>query len=461
MQDKGFLNQMMSIGRKIKTALSLFRVKALEMVRFDSSTLSTLLFVYYHMLITIFRYTKRRKLEFAYLGNVFRHIPTEAARSYANRNLTRWLDSQEKDQFVREIDSLRHISISETIRLAETVRSMQRPFDSRLIILAPPRGDTRGVLLVKFTENFKYIRQVFNIDRLQEKYLLIFEPSFAGYFDHDVLTLLSLKEPSLIEASEPVDFDFIRSLRQGLTPIDLGANNWVDPRTFHELNGQEKDFDIVMPATWADFKRHHFLFSCIKKAQLREKLRVALVGVPWGGTLQNIESQAQFYGVQNQIKVFEGISQYELNNIFNRSKATLILSKKEGVNKAIIESMHANTPAFLLQGFNYGHNYSYMNEMTGGFIQPAMLPDFLDSVVSSWNTENWSPRKWVLQNMSAIVSTRRLRDYIVEYSLTNRVAVNSEIVVRVNNPDCDYMESENWDRFEAQYSKLTDYLQVA
>lgn len=68
----------------------------------------------------------------------------------------------------------------------------------------------------------------------------------------------------------------------------------------------------------------------------------------------------------------------------------ILLSLKEGSNRAIFEGFFANTPAIVLKS-NIGVNKSYINEQTGRLIREDELPEALVEFRSSFS--RYSPRK--------------------------------------------------------------------
>lgn len=441
--------------RSMRIWARITRQKLLEFIRFESKAASALIFLGYCSEFALRRAVQGEAQALRVAGKMFRHAQLEPCRRFAAHLLVRCLRQRGAATVGLEMHSLTRIDAATAARLRESVVRAQRPFDRRLLILSPPRRGERGVMLVKFTENFKYLPVVFSLERLMEKYLLVLEPSFAGYFDEDLLCLMGTRSPILVQASEKVDHAFLSEIRAGLVPVDLGANCWVDDRVFFPVPECERKYDVIVVALWADFKRHYHLFEALSRLPPERTLKVALVGTPWPRTRAEIEELARYYGVMRHLQFFETLSQPELNRLLSQSKVALLLSRKEGFNKSIVEAMHANVPAFLLQGFNYGYRYPYINDLTGGFVAGKRLSQFLSGLDAMLQTAKFSPAVWVRQHMSAETSTKTLAESLRNLESSHHIRVNKEIVRKVNNPDCDYYDPRDWQRLAPYYRDLS------
>jgi glycosyltransferase involved in cell wall biosynthesis len=102
--------------------------------------------------------------------------------------------------------------------------------------------------------------------------------------------------------------------------------------------------------------------------------------------------------VQDQLECHEGLSQDEVNHHLNRAKVNIIWSRKEGVNRSIVEGMFAGVPCILRTGFNYGYHYPYINGATGCYSSEEDLPDTLVRMIDTHGT--YSSREWVMTHMS-------------------------------------------------------------
>ena len=431
--------------------------KIMELFRYDSKILSFMIFLVYITCYMVAKLTKGQFKALIFAGRIFRHINSEFARNFAQSKLTSTIKRYGVQKVGEEMRKIVKNNINNEIknRLKTSVIKGEIPlFDKRLIILSPFVNGKKGVILIKYTEYFKYFIDIFNVKKISKNYVLIIEPSWSGYFDEDILCLLFKDIPIIIEALEPIDSNFIESLKANFYPVDIGSNCWVNPNVFFPIPKAKKKYDVIMVGLWADVKRHYHLFEALSKC--RRKLKVALVGQPWPKTLDEIKAEARYYGVIDQIEFFENISQSQLNILFNQSKCALLLSKKEGFNKSIVEAMYANTPAFILEGFNYGYRYPFINEKTGGFIKPNELTNFLENLDKI--LIGFEPAKWIKKYVSPEISTEKFIEVLREIEMKEKIIINKNLAVKVNSPDLDYLEPEIWEKMKSYYKQLKCYL---
>jgi len=187
-------------------------------------------------------------------------------------------------------------------------------------------------------------------------------------------------------------------------------------------------------------------------------MRVALVGKPWNKTLEDLKGEAAHYGVLHMIDFFEDLSQKKINELLNHSRCLFLLSKKEGFNKAIIEAMYADIPVFILEGFNYGFAYPFINENTGGFINPRELALFIRHIDDTLSRGAYSPRKWIESHISAKSSTDELVNMLHQLEKLYSIRVNKELLVKINTPEMDYYDNKAWNTVKPSMDDMKKYL---
>lgn len=440
--------------------LAIAKRKLLEFVRFDSRGAAFILFLFYFSWFSFSRIKGNNQESLSIAGRMFRHVNFEWARKYATNVLLKSIKKSGLDQVARHCRVRSNTGEKVAQRLRSSILEAARPFDERLIILSPPDENQKGVMLIKFTRYFPSLPMVFDMERLGKDYVLVLEPSGAGYFDECLLCLLAEKIVIVVQASEPVDQDFLQKINSNFFIADLGANCWVDPRRFYSIDGVKKEFDMAVVSIWADFKRHYRLFEALSQSKSKNTRKIALIGKPYPLSIERIKEIAYYYSVGNLIHYFENITQDQVNSILNKSKIHILLSKKEGFNKATIEAMYANIPSFLIEGHNFGYTYPFINEQTGGFIKDSELPQFIDNLDNMLNYNDFSPREWVMQNMSPQLSTQKLIDTLSNVEKERGVMINKVLRVKVNNPNCDYYDNDTWRELAVYYRDLKQYLRV-
>jgi glycosyltransferase involved in cell wall biosynthesis len=332
---------------------------------------------------------------------------------------------------------------------------------SMAIVLKSASANERGVICLRYSYTFPLFSRLFDIERLAKCYRLVLEPSWSGYCNMDILCYSQIVAPVFVQAYEPRDAQFITCLSSNLVSVPLSANWWVDHRIFRPLSNMAKDTDIIMVAGWGDFKRHHRFFRALKKLRERNRVvKVILIGYPMGRTKDDIFQAAEYYGVSDQVEAYEWISQQEVNVLLNRSKVNVIWSRREGVNRAIIEGMFAGVPCILREGFNYGYPYPYINSETGCFSAEEELPDKLLWMIE--NHHQFAPRDWVIKHMSCQRATEILSEEIKGTALKSGEAWTGDLAVKVNGlHGMSYWDDKDLRRFESDYQFLASTIRDA
>jgi len=274
---------------------------------------------------------------------------------------------------------------------------------TRILVVKAARAGERGVLIVDYSNVFPILAGKFDLHAIAERYTIVLEPSWTGLSQPDVMLFTRLKQRVFVQTMEPRDREFIEALGANLTVVPIAANWWVDPRTLPDPP-PTRDIDVIMVASWADWKRHWRFFRAL--AALRKRghtFKVALVGYNYGWTRQDIEAQAEHYGIRDQVEIFERISTEEVWKLLLRSKIHVLWSRREGSNRAIIEAMTADVPVIVREGLSFGFKYPYINEKTGRFVRDGELADAMLDMITS--RQRYAPREWIVQNMTCHTAT--------------------------------------------------------
>jgi hypothetical protein len=332
------------------------------------------------------------------------------------------------------------------------LQSPSQLLGSSVMVLKSPGPNEKGVVLANYSYVFPLFAKLFDLERIFEKYYIVLEPSWSGYCDLDLLCYSYATSPVFVESIEPRDTDFVRAINANFVPVPTAANWWIDHRIFRPLPEVGKDVDVIMVAGWGRYKRHHRLFAALRQLRSRGmKLKTSLVGYPLEMTKEDIAREAMQTGVFDQIELHEWLSPAEVNHQLNRAKVNLLWSRREGVNRAIVEGMLAGVPCIVREGFNYGCHYPHINPQTGCYSTERQLPETLAQMCE--NYRDFRSRQWVIDNMSCQRGTELMGAAIKNVALSAGGNWTKELVVKINalhgisywNPDDARFFAEDYD----------------
>jgi len=427
----------------------IFLAKVKDFLFFGTGLIPKLLLSAIFGAALVFRFFGDRRRAFKLFSKVHR---SGAVPQYSKAS-EEWLrglsTTEQKEAF--------HLDGKELLRNPSATKFSGNPttlLGTHCICLKSYQPGERGVLNILYSEVLALFPTLFDLEQIEKRYTIVLEPTWSGYFDSPVLQYQSLKSKVMVQAFEPNDYQFCERLRSNLVPVKVSNNSWISEQIFHPLQGVSKDFDIVMNAAWADYKRHAAFLSAVKKvAQNGVLLRIALAGYPAGRSKEHIQALAKHFGVEHQIEFFEHLKPTEVNQLFNRSKLQVLWSLKEGVNRSIIEGLMADVPLILHQGFNYGYAYPYINSATGQFASEESLPVVILDMLK--NLSRYSPRKWTTENFSCQKNNQILNEALKSCALAAGEPWTRDIVCKVNlHLTQDYYHAEERNLFDADYDYL-------
>lgn len=346
------------------------------------------------------------------------------------------------------------VGVDGTSRQASADPDLGRFFGNRLLVLkAPEANREKGVLLVMFSEMIRALTSATNLPRLLQDYTLVFEPSWSGYCHPDLLQFIPFDKPIFVLAAEANDFAFLQRLGSNLIPVDLGPCDWVDPRVAEPYLSATKEFDIVMNSNWASWKRHYVLFRMLAKAR-HQRFTAVLIGGPWGGKVEaDIKNLAHFFGVADRVVLMERLSYEKVMDVTCRSKVSVLLSLKEGSNRAIAESIFCDVPVVVLSNHVGGIKKNVVPE-TGLLTEERHL----ESAISTLLDGNVRPRRWGLQNISCFTSSTKLNSVLRQHALQRGEPWTRDIAGRSNSPESKYIHETDAERLDSWNKKLRSYL---
>ncbi len=348
------------------------------------------------------------------------------------------------------------------VRLRKPSRSHDAERQGNLMVLkaADPSTGERGVLLVMYTHGLRELPAVFDLAALAGHYRIVIEPSWWGYQDAGLLLYHGSDLDGIVLAQRGEDYDYIRDHGYNLRPLRLGAGDWVDPVLFRPREDGERPHDLVMVAAWDPFKRHAVLFEALAAIRRRHgrRLRIALVGYPLGWDRARIEALAGRHGVLEDCTLFESVPPEVVASVVGGARAFVLLSRREGANRALYESLFCNTPVLVPSGHR-GVNLDHVNAATGLLFEERDLAQAILAVVEGG--QRFHPREWALAHTGWERSTHTLNDALRELALRWREPWTRDIAGRRNAPNLRYARAGLYREFETEYTALSRWLRPA
>ncbi len=318
-----------------------------------------------------------------------------------------------------------------------------------LIVLKVPTATERGVVLLKYTPHFQTFLVNFDLKRVCEKFSIVLEPSWYPYpepFWAQFICRSTLVMCQTISHTAAAD---MRDCKLPIVPVAIGAQDWVNPDVFFPIPGIKKDFDVVMIASFMKLKRHDVLFRAMQR--MRPRIKVALIGRTWGRDRTQFEKQVSDAGVGDDVTIFQGLKGPEINEVLNRSKINVLLSKMEGGNVALMEAMAAGVPAVVYKDI-IGPRLSDINEETGLLAADEDLHHVLQQAIEGH--ARFRPREWFLRNTGPLNATRVLDAALREATTQRGETYSSSIVPKENRLGLCYVDPEGQRRMEGGWREL-------
>lgn len=327
-------------------------------------------------------------------------------------------------------------------------------FDGHAIVLKSPGPNEKGVIYFFYSYTYPLFLRLYRAEEIAERYRIVLEPSWSGFCDLNILCLNQLGEKIVVGYGERRDAQLLQHVSSQFIPCDFTGNTWIDTHTFCPLAGARKDIDLIVNAAWAWYKRHWAIFKVLSKLKDRGIiLRTALVGYPADMKLDEVKRLASLFGVVDQIEFHERITTKEVNALYNRSRISLLWSRREGSGRALPEGMAAGVPCISRQGFNYGEPQAFVNELSGKYSSEAQLPDTLVEMLK--DVDRYQPRAWVVENMTPEVSTSKLNALLKSIAENSGEDWRCDIAIKISTLNgLEYSIADEADRFSADYTFL-------
>jgi glycosyltransferase involved in cell wall biosynthesis len=211
----------------------------------------------------------------------------------------------------------------------------------------------------------------------------------------------------IVEAQSRPDFESLEGLASNLVPSRLGAGDWADPALFAPRPGTARAYDVAMVAAWDPLKRHKLLLDVLARLERRGRvLRTVLIGYAWTWKREKVERLVRSRGLQDHVTILEKIPHPEVARTLADARVSVLLSKREGANRAIYESWFCDTPTVVYR-HHRGVNLDHAGEPRAGLLaDDRELEQALLDVVDG--RKAFAPRAWALEHTGCHVALGRL-----------------------------------------------------
>ena len=292
-----------------------------------------------------------------------------------------------------------------------SIRSSRPQLTRSILLKAPGPDGSKGVLALYFEYNlFRLLEGVDDLASFQRDFDLVLCASWSPT-DFSLLThaLNRLSGPLFVQPANYSDVEKIEAFDPRLRCVPGLACDWVNPDLFSPIPHARREYDLVMVANWAPFKRHFEFFHALSK--MPRSLRVILVGQDEGGyTAATIRKLAADFGVPQHLTIAESISISEVRKIQSNSKAAVILSRREGGCVAAVEALFADTPLAMREDAHVG-SLAHVNALTGMKLSASRpLDRQLTTLLES--SASIRPRQWAMENISCQVTLRKIESFL-------------------------------------------------
>lgn len=289
------------------------------------------------------------------------------------------------------------------------------PALTKTAVLKPWVGPReKGVVYCAFPYNWPRLVRSPDVKGFADRYTLVIATSFSPPHDAALYSLVAGYPGEVFSTiSNPRDPEWLGRISPKFRPLDLYASSWVLPELYRPRPPAERDIDLLMIAQFGTVKRHHALFRALRT--MPRDLKVTIIGQHQDGrTEKDILRDAAAFGVADRFELLANQAYTAVADALCRSKASVVLSRREGSCVAIAESLFADTPAALYEDAAIGSKV-FLNERTGRLLKHRDLGRQLTEFVAE--SGKYSPRAWAVEHISCYRSTERLNAALKEHAL--------------------------------------------
>ncbi|PYU18902.1 MAG: hypothetical protein DMG32_25450 [Acidobacteria bacterium] len=373
-------------------------------------------------------------------ATAYRRANSSFLRKLLEAQLSPWLEPHRADIWrTNRIGwkRLQHLLVGKTL-------------NTSIILKSPSADGEKGVLYVSFEYNWLRLIEHYDLPKLLQEYFLVAAPSWSPP-DFSCWALAHIgPDPVFLQISNPSDMEVHQRFPHNMRTVPIMMSDWINPEFYQPRPHQQRGIDILMVAGWSHIKRHWLLFRSLHK--MRRGLRVVLIGQDADGrTADDVWREAKAFGVAKQIEMIRDATIETVTEQQCNSKASVILSAREGSCIVVAESLFADTPMAMMHNAHVGSR-AYINRQTGVLLRPETMAAQLSELIEQ--RTSYSPRAWAMANITCFHSTKTLNALLRRYSSERRLPWNREIVPFCWRADTVYVRDADATQLAPAYQDL-------
>lgn len=295
----------------------------------------------------------------------------------------------------------------------ERVRLDRSQLTRSILLKTPGANGERGVLAMLFEYNWhRLLSGISDLHAFTSEHDLLLCTSWSPTHYPLLAHLLEKTTGNLyVQVCNQSEIPKLEAFHPRLKCAPPMGCDWILPSVYQPKPHQDREFDFVMVANWAPFKRHFEFFEALSR--MPRHIRVAFVGQPEGShTVLTAQAAAKQLGVHQDVTWFNRVPIERVREIQCNSKTAVILSRREGCCVAAVEALLADTPLGMREDAHVGP-LAYIHEKTGRRFS-TNKPMHMELMSFLEASSGFRPRDWAVENVSCHASLQKLNHFLRE-----------------------------------------------